>query len=85
MPETGSSGTVGGLGRKAQPYPESGDRWLDAPRHWPLLLSRLTCPVVDMIASLKRHDAPKPDMDGGTEKVRRTMPVPLESVEKGEW
>ena len=23
MPETGSSGTVGGLGRKAQPYPES--------------------------------------------------------------
>ncbi len=23
MPETGSSGTVGGLGRKAQPYPEA--------------------------------------------------------------
>jgi hypothetical protein len=22
MPETGSSGTVGGLGRKAQPYPD---------------------------------------------------------------
>jgi hypothetical protein len=27
MPETGSSGTVGGLGRKAQPYPEGWALW----------------------------------------------------------